>query len=102
MVSCPSCAAPNVDEAVFCTECGFNLRASGAPPGGNRSGAGRRSSNPTPGMMIDGKYAVERVLGEGAMGIVYVARDVVTETRVVVKSIRSELADSEEFRARAI
>jgi serine/threonine protein kinase len=60
------------------------------------------SSNPAPGMIIDGKYAVERVLGEGAMGIVYLAHDAVTETKVVIKSIRAEYADNPEFRARAI
>jgi serine/threonine-protein kinase len=53
-------------------------------------------------MMIDGKYAVERALGEGAMGVVYLAHDVVTETKVVIKSIRAEYADNAEFRARAI
>jgi len=53
-------------------------------------------------MLIDGKYAVERVLGEGAMGIVYVAHDIVTETKVVIKSIRAEYAENPEFRARAI
>jgi serine/threonine-protein kinase len=53
-------------------------------------------------MMIDGKYRVERVLGEGAMGVVYLAHDVVTETKVVVKSIRAEFADHAEFWARAI
>lgn len=128
MKSCPSCASTNADETSFCTNCGTSLRASqpagmqgspiaaiGAFPGptptpgvvsGERiSGSprpGRISSNPAPGMMIDGKYAVERVLGEGAMGIVYLAHDVVTETKVVVKSIRAEYADNPEFRARAI
>ena len=53
-------------------------------------------------MMIDGKYAIEKTLGEGAMGIVYLAHDVVTETKVVVKSIRAEYADNSEFWARAI
>jgi serine/threonine-protein kinase len=53
-------------------------------------------------MLIDGKYAVERVLGEGAMGVVYLAHDVATETKVVIKSIRAEFADNAEFQARAI
>jgi len=116
MKPCPSCAQPNADETRFCTECGAPLSGSrppgvhgspiapvaafGTPPPG-ASGA-RISSNPTPGMLIDGKYAVERVLGEGAMGIVYLAHDAATETKVVVKSIRAEFADNPEFQARAI
>jgi serine/threonine-protein kinase len=53
-------------------------------------------------MLIDGKYEVERVLGEGAMGIVYLAHDAATDTKVVVKSIRAEFADNPEFQGRAI
>lgn len=53
-------------------------------------------------MIIDGKYAVERTIGEGAMGMVYLARDLITETKVVIKSIREEYAGNAEFHARAI
>jgi len=100
MKPCPSCSTPNADETRFCTECGTSLAAS--QPAAPTPAAGRVSSNPTPGMLIDGKYAVERVLGEGAMGIVYLAHDAFTETKVVVKSIRLEYADNPEFRARAM
>jgi serine/threonine-protein kinase len=62
----------------------------------------RISSNPAPGMLIDGKYQVERVIGEGAMGIVYLAHDAGTDTKVVIKSIRAEFADNPEFQGRAI
>jgi eukaryotic-like serine/threonine-protein kinase len=117
MKSCPSCATPNDDATRFCTECGTSLGASqpagiqGSPiaavgvaarPTPTPGSAGRISSNPTPGTVIDQKYAIEKVLGEGAMGIVYLAHDVVTETKVVVKSIRAEYADNPEFWARAI
>jgi eukaryotic-like serine/threonine-protein kinase len=100
MKSCPSCATPNADETRFCVDCGTSLAA--PQPFTPTPGTGRVSNNPTPGMIIDGKYAVERVLGEGAMGIVYLAKDLVTETLVVVKSVRAELADNPEFRARAL
>ena len=55
-----------------------------------------------PGTIVDGKYTIERVLGEGGMGIVYLARDIHTETRVVIKAIRSEFAHNAEFRARML
>ena len=54
------------------------------------------------GTLVDGKYPIERVLGEGGMGVVYLARDIHTETSVVVKSIRAEFADAPEFRARTL
>ncbi len=54
------------------------------------------------GAMIDKKYAVLRVLGEGGMGVVYLARDVHTGLDVVIKAIRSELAHREDVRARTL
>jgi serine/threonine-protein kinase len=55
-----------------------------------------------PGAVIDGKYRIERVLGEGGMGVVYLAHDVHTEMSVVVKAIRAEFAHNPEFRARTL
>ena len=39
----------------------------------------------TPGTILDGKYVVERTLGEGGMGIVVAARHTVLKTRVAIK-----------------
>jgi len=55
-----------------------------------------------PGTVIDRKYSVERVLGEGGMGVVYVARDLLTETHVVLKAIRTEFASRAEYRDRIL
>jgi len=54
------------------------------------------------GSIVDGKYAIESRLGEGGMGIVYLARDIHLETPVVLKGIRPELAQNKEFRARIL
>ncbi|MCL2824162.1 MAG: serine/threonine protein kinase, partial [Polyangiaceae bacterium] len=54
------------------------------------------------GHMVDGKYAISSVLGGGAMGTVYLATDVNTNTRVVVKAIRPEYADRPDFRTRIL
>ena len=39
----------------------------------------------SPGDVLDGKYVVERKLGEGGMGIVVAARHAVLHTRVAIK-----------------
>jgi serine/threonine-protein kinase len=54
------------------------------------------------GTMVDGKYAVDRVLGQGGMGIVYLARDVHTGIEVVLKAIRPHLAHRGDVRERVI
>jgi serine/threonine protein kinase len=45
-------------------------------------------------------FAIERTLGHGGMGIVYLAREVRLDREVALKVIRTELAADEHFRAR--
>jgi len=54
------------------------------------------------GTLVDKKYAILRVLGEGGMGVVYLARDIHTGLDVVVKAVRSELAHRDDVRARTL
>jgi len=56
----------------------------------------------SPGVLVDNKYQVERVLGEGGMGVVWLARDVNTEVPVVLKAIRAEYAHRKDFRDRIL
>jgi eukaryotic-like serine/threonine-protein kinase len=122
MLACPSCSQPNPDGAVYCLRCGAGLPRPGATLPGKPLGtalgpvealpppapapapapvhAGVRGLRP--GMVVDGKYELESVLGEGGMGIVYLARDINTDTRVVVKAIRAEMAHEPELRERIL
>ena len=58
------------------------------------------SLHPPPGKIIAGKYALIELLGEGAMGTVWLATHLNLDQRVAVKLISPELADSEQARAR--
>jgi serine/threonine-protein kinase len=49
------------------------------------------------GTMLGGRYRVETILGEGGMGIVYLARHKVIDKRVAVKILRSDFAHQKDI-----
>src|SRR4051812_27184973 len=50
--------------------------------------------------LLAGRYSIERLLGEGGMGAVYLAREVELDRIVALKVIRPDLAADDAFRAR--
>jgi serine/threonine-protein kinase len=119
MLVCSVCESENSDRAVSCARCGAELRRNAATvPGAPLASAVAPPSVAAPhvapsapppptngsaialGSLVDGKYRVESVLGEGGMGVVYLAHDVNTDTKVVIKALLPELAENPEFRER--
>lgn len=58
--------------------------------------------NLSPGTTVDRKYKIEKLLGEGGMGVVWLARDIVTDIPVVLKAIRSEFTHIKDYRDRIL
>ena len=106
MLVCHVCANENPDLAAVCGRCGAELRRGSATvPGSPLAAAVAHPPEPLAtrfraGVIVDGKYRIDAVIGEGGMGVVYLATDVNTDTKVVVKALLPELARNPEFRAR--
>jgi len=70
-----------------------------APPGGIDTPA---PPDPLLGTVIDDRYRVESVIGEGGMGIVYLASHVILNKRLALKVLRRDLANDGEVVQRFI
>ena len=70
---CPSCMAENTDGAEKCSVCGGDMRA-------------QNRQHQLPAMTIlEGRYLIGKVLGEGGFGITYIGFDLRLEERVAIK-----------------
>src|SRR4026207_2365886 len=88
--SCPSCATPLPEEALFCLHCGAATPTEpGVPP---RTAATGIVEVARVKKALASRYRVERVLGEGGMATVYLAIDLKHSRKVALKVMRPELA----------
>ncbi len=118
---CGSCGEPVASDAEWCTSCGAAVASSvtkTAPGEPTPEAFGEAVAGPVAGpvagsqpkktqlfaagTLIDNKYEIERVLGQGGMGVVYLAEDVHTKVPIVLKAVRPELAHRKDIRDRTL
>ncbi|MGA9524633.1 MAG: protein kinase [Myxococcaceae bacterium] len=84
---CPSCGADAGDISKFCPACGTSI-------------VRVVDGEDYVGRIVDKKYRVEELIGEGGMGKVYRARQLVLDKPVVLKVLRQSLLSDERTVAR--
>src|SRR5579871_4341428 len=111
-MKCPKCQSETAKDARFCGECGTALAVPAAQPqpqpdftglrtvgglqtmdddgGQTRSPRNNQMKALQPGDVFAGRYAIGALIGEGGMGVVYRARDNLTEKDVALKLIRAD------------
>src|SRR5438874_12242410 len=92
MMECLKCHTPLPSGSKFCYACGADVT------GGGTMGA---SASATEGLMqrlqrlVEGKYRVERMVGKGGMGAVFLAHDLTLEREVAIKVLPPDISMDE-------
>ncbi len=91
--TCPQCGAEAPQEARFCMSCAAPLSEDVAPP---EHAAAEPPETPVaerPASFADGRYVVDRFLGEGGKKLVYLAHDELLDRDVAFALIKTEGLD---------
>jgi eukaryotic-like serine/threonine-protein kinase len=92
MKACPKCGKRFLGNEEFCPNDGQTLADLDD----------KKLDDPLVGTTIDGRYQVEKKLGEGGMGVVYLAKHAVIGSKCALKVLRGELTGEGEVSERFI
>lgn len=86
MKVCPQCDEQYPGDVEFCAKDGAKLRS-----------AKESDEDPMIGRVLEGRYRIVERFSEGGMGAIYLARQETVGRQVAIKTLRTALADSQEF-----
>src|SRR5688572_22435591 len=88
-MTCPTCHAENDASARTCRRCGAELSASTQV---SPTASMVVSVDLSPGTVFAGRYEIVRSLGQGGMGMVFLARDHTLDEMAAIKVLRPDFA----------
>jgi len=89
-MECLKCHTPLPDGSKFCFACGADVTGGGtARPSGSYGTEGLMNRLQR---LVEGKYKVERMLGKGGMGAVFLAHDLTLEREVAIKVLPPDIS----------
>jgi hypothetical protein len=89
---CDQCGAENRDTARFCANCGANTSVSPPPKPPDWLDSSRTEQRLMAKYVLAGRYEIQRELGAGGLGIVYLAYDQSLDMTVAIKVLKTLLA----------
>ena len=93
-MECLKCHTPLPDGSKFCYACGADVTGGGTL-GTNASGTEALMQRLQ--RLVEGKYKVERLLGKGGMGAVFLAHDLTLEREVAIKVLPPDISMDEQI-----
>ncbi|RAL21580.1 hypothetical protein DL240_12035 [Lujinxingia litoralis] len=83
---CPTCQRTYAPDVVYCPHDGMKLRQD--RPAGD---------DPMIGRVLDGRWIIEKRIGTGGMGAVYLGHQRSVDRQVAIKTLRANLSDTDAF-----
>jgi predicted Ser/Thr protein kinase len=90
-MECVKCHTPLPDGSKFCYACGADVTGGGTLGGGG----GTEALQVRLQRLVEGKYKIDRLLGKGGMGAVFLAHDLTLEREVAIKVLPPDISMDE-------
>ncbi|QBD79795.1 tetratricopeptide repeat protein [Ktedonosporobacter rubrisoli] len=86
---CPRCQEPRRPNKKFCARCGYRFGEADVGSTQAQPVVQNRTA-PLLGRVLNSRYKVNQTIGEGGMGSVYLAEDLILKRQVVIKALLSD------------